>query len=77
MGGGQAVFSVGFAVGLVAGFGLSLVAIRYLEKQSPDQRPRPEGYAAFVPRQKERKKPVVMDEAKEVRIEQERLKDQR
>jgi hypothetical protein len=65
-----------FAIGLVVGFVGSVFAIRYFEKRYPEQRARPEGAAPFVARQKERRKPVVMDEAKEYRIEQERMKEQ-
>jgi hypothetical protein len=70
------MFSVGFAVGLVMGYAISLVTIRYLEKQYPDVRPPAEGRAPFVKRKQERKKPVVMDEFKEFQKEREQLKEQ-
>lgn len=69
------LFSAGFAFGLVLGFVFSIVAIRYFERQSPDQRPKPDGSAPFVKRKQERRKPVVFDEYKEWQKEQERLKE--
>ena len=70
------MFSAGFAVGLVAGYLISLVTIRYLEKEYPDVRPKDEGRTPFIKRKQERKKPVVMDEFKEYQKEREQLKEQ-
>jgi hypothetical protein len=73
---GLSVFGIGFACGLVAGFVASLVALRYFEKQYPEQRAAIDGRAPFVKRKAERKKPVVTDDYKEWQKEIERMKEQ-
>lgn len=70
------MFSVGFAVGLVCGYLISLLTIRHLEKEYPEMRSRPDGGAPFVKRKQERRKPVAMDEFKEYQKEREQLKEQ-
>ena len=70
------MFSAGFAVGLVSGYLISLLTIRYLEREYPEIRPSAEGRVPFIKRKQERRKPVVMDEFKEFQKEREQLKEQ-
>lgn len=66
-------FGVGFAVGLVVGYALSLVSIRYFDRKSAPL----EGSRPYVPsgvpykRKVEKKKPVAKSEFKEWQMEQE------
>ncbi len=61
-----------FALGLVLGFIFSVYAIRYFEKHYPQHRPTlSAGGVPYFKKKIERKKPVVIDEAKEWRMEQE------
>jgi hypothetical protein len=66
-----------FLIGLFLGLLLSLYVIYYLEKNTPDNRPTPSGGVPFMKKKPERKKPVVIDEAKEWRKEQEQRKEGR
>ena len=62
-----------FAIGLLLGFIFSVYAIRYFDKHYPASKPHTPA-SSGVPYSKkkiERKKPVVIDEAKEWRKEQE------
>lgn len=65
-----------FALGLILGFVFSVYAIRYFDKHFPQARPHVHA-ASGVPYSKkkvERKKPVVIDDAKEWRKEQDQKK---
>lgn len=75
---GGVIFGIGFAVGLVAGYALTVLWIRHFDSLNPPS----QGASASVPsgvpykRKAEKKKPVVKDEYKEWQIEQEQLKEQ-
>lgn len=71
------MFSYGFAAGLSVGFIMTVVALKYFDRQYPKPSAWVDGRVPHVKRKVERKKPIVIDEFKEYQMEQDRLKEER